>query len=355
MITSYLLHPALFGPGLRANKKELLRLFKIILKKNGLMLIDHRARLVKLYESQINSCLQGEGADADEIRRYMDLLIEDAGQSGALRHYVKCKVKGDEDGDIISAVAQQYDPDGVIVPDDFAEQAAKTSQAEKWGASVLPLSLYEDSKVEENREAEEEAFHLTAIPRDMVRQKFIRFLRYAKVIVLYDAYFADGCRGREKWRAGVEYILDLVDQHSKMRTRSIIISFIARKQYREDGRPCDDSVSKRAAKYFYDEIFLPIKRRYCEERERQNWQFECHVKESNNDFRDRYLKTDYSILSLSHGFDFLDSRTGAFRETSIRIENAPRVVDPATGITLPTTYDIVNGYENLPEYNYLGR
>ena len=331
MITSYLLHPSVFGSELKANKKDLLRLFKIILKKNGLVLIDQRAKLVQLYGSQLDTCLDDSRADADEIRRYLDLLFEDAGQSNALQHYAKCKIKNVEDGEVMPSVACSYEPDGVIVAEANSKQMESMAKDGKWSSSVLILSRLGESKVEEYREAEEDAHHLDQMDRKAIEEKFFRFLRYAKRIRFYDPYFAGEApdqggpgsaqwRYVEKWRFGIEFILDVVERDSKMRDRNITIDFITKRKSANFRTPDRNHEGISAAKHFRDNIFMPVERRYKEEKNRANWGFECHVKETDGEFRYRYLRTEYGIMNVDKGFDLFE-RSGNFRENKMRIEN----------------------------------
>ena len=348
MITSYLLHPSLFGPDIQKHSRELKRLLKILLNINGALLIDRQAMIVKKYYAMLDSLSDHLKPMADEIRRYLDLLIlQDSGQAATIKHVVKCKINAQDDNEVVGLMALKYLPDSIVVSDTESHEVNQKALREGWHGLPVPLSRLEDSEIEKRRESEREAQHLEMMGITNVKEKIFRLLRYARKIQFYDPYFAAEAPSEyfdrrpntwseiEKWRLGIEFILDIVERESLMKSTPVKIVFVSKRKstnFRTDHAGIQvesqsermarrDAESRAAAIHFHNTIILPIAEIYKNQRMHDNWIFEYRVKEAKDAFRSRYLSTEYAIVKVDKGFDLFLPGTGMLRENEMAIAN----------------------------------
>lgn len=298
MIISIVIDPAAFdGTSFQesADAKDAFRLFEGVYR-NGVILVDEGLRLLHELHNRVRA-LPSKGPTQRFQIRLTEMMKEHRGNPKQ-RYFVRCPVDVHDTGSPLSQrISSRYRPDVYIVPKGSscnAQNAIRLSDyiccdAEKFREHFVHLPLAGEAQAADVDEA------------------FIRTLRFARKVRLFDRYLATG-DNIAAFAEGVQYVFDLWDKHCAFdgRDDAEIVSVIPNSKNAGD-----------IQRALQNDLAGPLSGR---------WSFDItiSVKRSTGFKHPRFLECDCAPpLLIEGGFDLFLHRGGrqqAFKTFSIRLQ-----------------------------------
>lgn len=355
MITSYVLHPSLFCEALTERLKEAIggdALIKETVRRRAddinciLLGLSNRLplvceKLVCQYNEALESMPEHTRPHVEILSQSLMELAKDLTQSDCggveRKQYVNCSSTGE--GDVAFEIYEKYRPDTLLASSSVARNlenkavSSRVSAAAYEHSSIMSLADYADSDVEKKRRMEAEEAQLSILSVEEVERRFARFLRYAHQLIFYDPQLIQA-DNRENFRMGIKFTLDILKRVGIFKDERISIKFVTReKKFRiprgEDEESRRIRAERRENAIQCEQEYRDILIGWAKEEYARGagsggpWEIETIVLPMRVDFHGRHLRTEYGIMSVDRGFDFINRLSGdrprSFKKCEVKI------------------------------------
>ena len=298
-------------------------------------------KLVCQYNEALESMPEHIRAHAEILAQSIMELAKDLTQYGCggaqRKQYVKCGSAGE--GDVAFEIYEKYGPDALLASSSVAENIEIQSLSNRAAAAghnhsrVISLANYADSEVEKKRRKEAEEAQLSILSVEEVARRFARFLRYAHQVTFYDPQLIQA-DNTENFRQGIKFILDILRRDGIFKNERLVIRIVTRhKKFRYPRGEDEESIRIRQEREdnaiqceqeFRDNIIGWLKEEYAGGAENNSpWEIETIVLPMTTDFHGRHLRTEYGVMSVDRGFDFIKRMAGdiprSFKKCEVKL------------------------------------
>jgi len=181
---------------------------------------------------------------------------------------------------------------------------------------LIGITEYSCSTVEEKRRK----FIADLPPIDEMRHAdvedlFLRIVRYSKTLKIYDKQIGQ-CKNLNNFLRSISFILDLWVNGGYFDNKILEIITLQKREIE-----CDEN--QKAHRLLVNSILCPLREKY----KKYQIRIDLRVKKARppqyhpQTFHARYLQSDYAIVLLERGFDFL-KKGGEFHSCSLVLKNA---------------------------------
>lgn len=217
----------------------------------------------------------------------------------------------------VRSIQKQYSLDAIFASPDNVDKMRNQGIASHAAHSFLQ---YPDSEFQLRRRSfRNDHYDLGELEAHECKEVFIRTIRFARHLGIYDRYLGQGGRRTRNFCRGIDFILGLWQEHGYFAanpdTQAYIDFYTSEKHWNTAGQLTTNQLkeNEKAIEQTRSELIERLEEKYsaC------NWKMTLHVKQDpDKKMHARYLDAQFAVLDLNSGFDLFDEK-GGFRSNQI--------------------------------------